>query len=382
MNNRENMSDEIKELIVSYLTKTINFQDSVRLKKWIEESDINKELLNDLTTSWLLSAKSDHPTKFEVTRIWEKLDLTIQDEEFEENWLKTDYRPLFRFLRVAAVWILIFSLGAFTSWWFGIKNQQIQPSPTEITAPLAAKSMIKMPDGSIVWLNAGSKITYYEDFNKNDRKVMLTGEAFFSVATNKSKPFTVYTSDIIVRAFGTRFNVKAYPEEKTVTTTLEEGKVDVKYTGKLMQEESIVLKPNEKFVFFKPGLAVERKNAKPISKSKLQPELAKSAVVVEKNINIALYTSWKDERWIIQSIPLETLAPMLERRLNMKISFTNDKLKKYKFSGIIENETAEQIMAALKMTAPLDFKISKDTIVLTNNRKLEEKYSHIISSKK
>ena len=85
-----------------------------------------------------------------------------------------------------------------------------------------------MPDSSQIWLNAGTTITYSEDYGQRTRTLNLNGEAYFKVAKDSLHPFIVNTQGIIVRALGTRFNVKAYPEEKTISATLEEGKIDVR----------------------------------------------------------------------------------------------------------------------------------------------------------
>ena len=99
------------------------------------------------------------------------------------------------------------------------------------------------------------------------------------------------------------------------------------------------------------------------------------------NVRTELYTSWKDPRWIIYREPLSTLAPMLERRFDLKIIFNDEQLKKYKFTGIIENETVDQILNALKLTAPLDYQINKDTIRLSLDLKSNKEFKRIMTNK-
>ncbi len=117
----------------------------------------------------------------------------------------------------------------------------------------------------------------------------------------------------------------------------------------------------------------------------VKPESNRTAKL--KNINLLsdvrteLYTSWKDSRWIIYREPLSTLAPMLERRYNLKIIFEDEQLKKFKFSGIIENETVDQMLKALKMTAPLDYQIKKDTIRLTLDISSNEAFKRSMTRK-
>jgi ferric-dicitrate binding protein FerR (iron transport regulator) len=98
-------------------------------------------------------------------------------------------------------------------------------------------------------------------------------------------------------------------------------------------------------------------------------------------VRTELYTSWKDSRWVIYREPLSTLAPMLERRFNLKIIFEDEQLKKYKFTGIIENETVDQMLNALKLTAPLDYKTNKDTIRLTLDVSSNEAFKRSMTRK-
>ncbi len=381
MNTEKNIPDDIKLLISSSLNREIEKNDAVRLQHWLDKSDWNKEYVNKLKSSWVLAGKSLQVKKDFSALTWDIIEKRIHTK----NFLSVErVKPKFSFvrlLRIAATWILLFSLGGVCTWWYIGRSLKIELATTEIAAPLGAKSMVKMPDGTTIWLNAGSKLIYKNDFNQNDRHVILTGEAFFSVATNKEKPFIVHAADVIVRAYGTKFNVKAYPDEETVTATLQEGKIDVQFTEKLADNKNIVLAPNQKVVLHRSVNILKNENTINAQKS-AKIEVISPRIALEKNIDINLYTSWKGDRWTIESIPLETLAPVLERRFNKKLFFKNPELKGYKFTGIIENETTEQIMAALQMTAPLNYKIGKDTIVLFLNPKLMDHFQHIITTKR
>jgi ferric-dicitrate binding protein FerR (iron transport regulator) len=260
-------------------------------------------------------------------------------------------------------------------------------NPVSIIVPRGAKSNITLPDGSNVWLNAGTTLTYNQNYGQKERRLHLTGEAYFNVARDRLHPFVVQTSDIIVKALGTKFNVKAYPDEKTISATLEEGKIDVSLMNKSGKGENVILKPNEKIIYFKELRASEtytesvedkaRQDAKADEIHALKLEDAS----ILTHVQTKLYTSWKDPRWIIEGEPLGTLAPLLERRFNLQIVFSDDELKKYKFTGTIENETVDQILNAMRLTAPLDYRINKDTIKLTVNNELKNEFGKIMTRK-
>ena len=133
------------------------------------------------------------------------------------------------------------------------KDDYQYQNAVKIAVPLGAKSCITLPDGTKAWLNAGTELTYNEDYGQKKRTLFLTGEAFFDVAKDKEHPFIVNTSDLIIQALGTQFNVKAYPEEKIITTTLVEGKIDVRMIKSNRQLKKVTLLPNEEIVYFVPG---------------------------------------------------------------------------------------------------------------------------------
>jgi transmembrane sensor len=382
MINVKDNNEEFKLLIISYLTEGLNDGDALRLKLWVEEDLQHREYFDEIKASWILAGKHSGELKIDSGLQWSTLKSKMKLESNPiPNRVKTKTKVLV-LIGIAASWGIFFIIGSLLHG-NSEKSLDVQLKTTEFTVPLGAKSIVKLPDGTTVWLNAGSKITYNQNFDKKDRNIRLVGEAYFSVATNKAKPFIVNTSGIIVRALGTRFNVKAYPEEKTITATLEEGKIDVQVINKSSKEKKqIVLTPNQKIVFYKKtndlGGEIVNKNMK------VQQAMVCSVdqnLEVDQNIHTELYTSWKDARWIIESMPLVKLTPMLERRFNMKFKFNSEDLENYNFTGTIEKETIEQILDAIRFTAPIDYQIRKDTILLTVNKHLKNQYSRLVKPK-
>ena len=110
--------------------------------------------------------------------------------------------------------------------------------------------MTVLPDGTVVWLNAGSRIEYKIPDNKPVREVTMEGEAYFNVSKDPDHPFTVNAGEMIIKAYGTAFNVKAYPDEKAVETTLVEGSVSVEIENK--PSNKTMLRPNDQAIYYKP----------------------------------------------------------------------------------------------------------------------------------
>lgn len=382
-------SDAIKLLIINYLTGSITEGDLMQLNEWINISNENRSYFNELKDSWLLSGEKNRDFLVHPEESWNTFRHKLTHNRFRLG-LGIGFRSrgkvnFTKYLKLAASWLLIFGLGSALTWLISgrpkVTTTTIADRTIEIYTPLGARSRIKLPDSSQIWLNAGTTITYSQDYGQQTRTLALNGEAYFKVAKDSLHPFIVNTQGIVVRALGTRFNVKAYPEEKTISATLEEGKIDVRILSMAGNNDRVLLKPKDKLIYHKETKESEKYIES--AEDKVKPEGNRPAklkgINILSNVRTELYTSWKDQRWIIEKEPLSTLAPMLERRFNLKIIFENEQLKKYKFTGTIENETVDQILNALRLTSPLDYQINKDTIRLTLNLNSKEEFRRIMT---
>jgi transmembrane sensor len=382
----ESNKTDIDLLIVSYLTDSISEEELVRLKQWIQASNENRSYFNLLKDSWILSGKRNSDSLTNTEESWNRISNNLIHKDFRfRSREKVDFTKYFK---LAASWLLVFALASAITWRISNRPKATKSANTkqtiEVTTPLGARSMIKMPDSSQIWLNAGTTITYNMNYGQQTRTITLSGEAYFMVAKDSLHPFLVNTQGIVVSALGTCFNVKAYPEEKTISTTLEEGKIGIKVLNMADKNERILLKPKDKLIYYKE----KKETAKYIKhdEEKIKPEenrmIKPNEINILSNVRTELYTSWKDPRWIIDKEPLSTFSLELERRFNLKIIFDDKQIEKYKFTGIIENETVDQIMNALKLTAPIDYKINKDTIRFTLNLKAREEFNRIMTRNK
>lgn len=374
--NMDNYKDQsFDDLIIKLLTNEITHEEYDTLQKWLLQ-DKNKEYFNKFRKIWQASGRKGGQNKFNNLKGWTQIKSRAGISDEDDNQKKS--KSFFSVIKIAAAILMLISGTALLTWYFTsrITIQQEIPEITSISSPLGSKCRIVLPDSTVVWLNADSKISYAKNFNESERRLFLEGEAFFDVTTNKEKPFMVQTSDILVRALGTKFNVKAYPEENEITTTLEEGKVDIQLLNGKNISEDIVLKPNEKVVYHKSSslMKEEKSGTANNTESTDNKPINTERIEINSNVNTELYTSWKDKRWILEGENLEAFAKILERRYNITIMFNDDELRQVKFTGIIENETIEQLMEALRLTSPLAFEMSKDTIWLNLDKQLDKKY--------
>lgn len=376
------LPDEIGLLIAGHLTGTLEASELNRLEAWIQLSEENRRYFNDARMAWLLS-QQDEMNEAEQVDAWHSFRDRLDKPDRGTIHLNIRAFP-WKLIGLAASWVICAGIGyALTQ----ILKSPDAPAgkPVEISVPLGSRTHVNMPDGTSVWLNAGTIIHYDQNYGKKDRTISLQGEAYFDVAKDKEHPFVVNTGEVTVRALGTRFNIKAYPNEKTFSATLEEGVIDVR-----LQKQGgrkFILKPKEKIVFLRysqTGKTIKSDDeviALKVLADKIDPIDRKQNVAILTEVKTVLYTSWKDRRWIIEGEQLGVLSPLLERRFNVKIEFENEELKQYKFSGTIEDETINQILDALKLTAPVDYRINRNSIILTMDKTSKDKFGKIMQKK-
>ncbi len=250
-----------------------------------------------------------------------------------------------------------------------------------IESPFGSRARIYLPDSTHVVLNAGSTLRYPVDFlGKDRREVLLNGEGFFEVRENKRSEFVVKVGDIEITALGTTFNVKAYPEEALIEATLVEGLLSINRGDN--QKGTVIIRPNEKVSITKEEGGILRKPAGPASGQRTgltyPQRIPVKDVNVERRIDPIKDISWKDREWVIRGKTMEELSVMLERRYNVEIDLGDKVVGSFRFSGILKDETLEQVLFAIRSTAPVDYDIDAKRVVLTENKRLRKQYERLL----
>lgn len=262
----------------------------------------------------------------------------------------------------AAAAVIVFALGLFASNKFFNKKSEKTLAPrevNEISTRQGSKTKVQLPDGSVVWLNAGSRLTYNKEYGQQLREVTLMGEGYFDVMKNKEKPFIIHTSNINIKVLGTVFNVKAYPEDKQTETSLIRGSIEV--TIKNRPNDKIILVPNEKLVVEnesflkedKKGIIKDTPPAFSLDKLKYRPV---DSAVVE--------TQWVDNKLVFQDESFGELAVRMERWYDVKIEITDPQLEQKRMNGNFEKETIEQAIEALKLMIPFKHEQNGNKIII------------------
>ena len=189
-----------------------------------------------------------------------------------------------------------------------------------MTTPRARQYNLQLSDGTKVWLNASSSITFPTSFSGKERKVSITGEVYFEVAKDKSRPFMVSVNDMQVNVLGTHFNVNAYEDEKSVNTTLFEG--------------SVLIRKKNVSVLLKPGQQAEKQKS--------------GTIVVNNNVNLDQIIGWKNGTFFFENASLEMVLRQLSRWYDIDIVFEKG-IKPRIFEGEIQrNLQLSQVLKILE----------------------------------
>lgn len=277
--------------------------------------------------------------------------------------------PLSAVIKVAAAAILLIGLGI-TAYICYKPVEEI--AYNEISTKKGEKAQLKLSDGTSIWLNSSSKLRYPSKLDGKLVNVYLQGEAYFDVTHSEKRLFQVHASDLNIKVLGTAFNVKSYPEEKIVETTLVRGKVRIE--GKSRSEDDfVILKPNQKasYVGNHSKLVVTESTSKNLKdRSDDLPQIREIAsrtnatVVLSSNVNIKYETSWKDGRLDFVDEQFGLLISKLERWYGVNISIEDPQLMMVRYTGTFEKENIEQALKALSLSLPFKYKVFKDSVTI------------------
>lgn len=376
-------------LLINYLTGEAGDDERKAAIGWIRESAEHRRYFDELKEIYK-AAKAVQTVDSDYTEIsWEKVKARHY-RQLAEELQDEDREGRLQFIRdlmkYAALVALAVSVGYAGFRFF--KNKSYAPAAeiwNTIEAPYGSRTRLTLADGSKVWLNAGSNLKYSSHFGQDDRKVILDGEAYFSVVKDSTRQFVVSTPHLDIKVYGTEFNVKAYSDEDKIETTLVSGSITLE--GNLVSEagrKSITLEPNQTATYFisdkrsDTGTGMEITEAKPVPK--INPRRAEN-LIITPHINPIIYTSWKDPEWYIDGESLGSLAIKFERRYNIKFSFDSKSIQEYKFSGRLKDEPLELVLYALELSFPIDCQIKNNRVVISENKYFKNSYDEMLIKK-
>lgn len=312
-------------LIVRYLDdEVMSFEEKELLRNWILKSKDNENYFRNFISTWEASN----------IILQDKSKAQIKLEEFNKKQRKLRSRKLISWATssAAAVILLLITLQLFTP--YQLFGDRVQTFTSE-----NSKKEIILPDGSHVWLNAQSSLSYSKSFNRS-RNVKLTGEALFDVVKSEGKNFTVETSNIKIEVLGTVFLVNERAGSDITETVLESGLVNITINN---TDKDLNLNPGELFVY----------NSTDDSSS------------IEL-VNASSYTGWTADKLSFTNIPMSELIIQLEKWYNIDIVCNNKNILNIPVSITVDEEPLEETLFLLSQIVSLNWTADNDNRIILN----------------
>lgn len=337
MNEQSPHTDTANDWITGYLTNSLTPEETQSLQEWLNASEENRKYFSDMQEVWIAASDETDDSSFNKDKAYQ-LFLKQTEATPQQGINKRKAFQLRPWMYAAAMIIVVFICGtiAFQSGKSVIRNQLTQIS---IEAPYGSKTKLYLPDGTLVWLNAGSKMSYAQDFGINERTLNLTGEAYFEVTKNKHIPFKVHTEELDVKVLGTKFNFRNYKDDLEAKVCLLEGKVALN-----TREKETILHPDQQALLDKKT-------------GKLSVSGTKAAYSAE----------WTNDRLYFDEVLLSDIIKELERSYDVKITVADDTLNTIRFYGNFRKreQSIQEIMDVLSSTDKMTYTMNGKNIVIT-----------------
>ncbi|WP_282015420.1 FecR family protein [Marinifilum flexuosum] len=213
-------------------------------------------------------------------------------------------------------------------------------SYNSLVVPRGGEFQLELEDGTKVWVNSETRLRYPTKFPNNERVVLLEGEAYFEVSKDKNRPFIVKTQGVDVRVLGTQFNVSSYADDESIQTTLVEGSVAV--MDRKNPKTNLLLDPGYQAVFSK-----------------------EARDIANKKVNVELYTSWKDGKFVFEQASLYDIMNKVSRWYDVKVFYQNNEAGDINFTGTLKRyESLDRLLGMIEKTNEVKFFFKDNTIIV------------------
>jgi len=318
------------ELIIGYLTHELSKEQEAELNEWLSEDPGHKQYFYEMTEIWTSTGQSARPGRKEQAY----LAFSRRVDK------KRQTRKLFlRYAGIAAAVLLgalFMGLGVYVGQESAVSKSQHLAQTIEV--PLGSRSRIVLRDGTVAWLNAGSKMTYLSSVFSDKRHLQLEGEGYFEVVSDKKRPFIIETSLVDVEVLGTKFSVKDYGEDDEIEVILAEGSVHFK--NKVVPESSLTLKPSQQ--------AILHKSSGEITISEVPKSLA---------------SAWTSGAHFFNEFTFDQIARILEKSFDVAIIFRDESKKELTFyTDFRSDNTLDDILDILSSSRKFKYTRNGDII--------------------
>lgn len=323
-----------EELLIRFLTKACSQNELVEIERWISTDHANANWLFEMERIWSLKDELHYCDLNEIESAYRRFVRTIEQTNQKHTIIKQLLYS--KWCKYAAAIAIVFLLAANIYQFFRDKLSDEIASNT-IEVPVGQRVLVNLADGSKVWLNSGSRLSYYAKFDRKNRVVRLDGEGYFEVTTDKKHPFVVNTSMLDIKVLGTKFNVETYLDED-IAVSLLEGQLHIQAGSQTARMEA-----NELVKWSK-----------------------ESGLMHHKNKELRQNIQWTSGKLVFVNEPLGKIAKALERRFGVTIIIESAELSDEPFTCSTQPEpTLEQVLILLKSARKLKYTINERTVYVT-----------------
>lgn len=349
--------DNLEEMIVRQMDNNLTESEGKELNDWYNSSEENKKLYKDycVLLKARLIASDKRLFENDKTNSWNRLRKRIWGGK-----TKTYRISALRYAAVATVALLI-GLGG--------RNLFLSNAITKdtlIEVPSGSKSRIVLPDGTSVWLNSSTKLTYTEDFGKTNRTIYLDGEGYFEVTKNKQLPFEVHAGKARIRVLGTRFDMKAYSTDEKNRVTLLEGSLSIAMNS----DKEIIIVPNEQAVITKGNSNIKVRQVKADdyalwTEAKKETVTSEEPKIDKKLPRMQIPNQTFRNTLFFDEEPLSQIARDLGRAFNVMIELgTNDIAADVYYGDFRNEESIYQILDVITSSGDIYYEVKDNKIVI------------------
>ena len=324
-------------MIAEYLSGNLEPARKAELEDWVNESDENRRYFMRCEEIWFSAVSEEELEKYDADKAFEAFRRKVEAAGKRTARVGTGrrWRTVLRYAAAVAVLCLV----AHFAYRQGGQDLQDTLAQIEVEAPEGSQTRMRLPDGTLVVLNAGSRMVYGQDFGVENREVELEGEGYFEVASNADRPFIVESDKQNILVTGTRFNINSYPADNVIETTLLEGRIIFNLSE---GNKSIVMRPGEQIIYNHAENTIEVK----------RPENPDDAI------------DWIDSRYEFDGIPLHDILWQMKNVYNVTFSCSDIKALETKYNvTFYQGESLKEFIRIVSNMSGLSCVERNDTIV-------------------
>ena len=321
------------EIVAKYLSGEMSIDEVFQFEKQVESSPENAKLMVEMKKQWETIGSYKKKEEVDVNKGWQSLYNRLNNEDLipENRVIENRFAPVW--VKWAATVVVLMVIASISFYSINSKNQNLISLQTGNDSNTLIQTL---NDGSVVYLANNTSFSYPDQFSSNERRVQLSGEAFFDIASNPQKPFRIETDQVIIEVLGTAFNVKSENGE-AFELAVERGKVRV--TLKNDPSQSQIVLPGEKIL------------------------TSNNSLVKEKNVNSA-YFLWKTKRMQFKDENLSNIVKVINTNYKAKIQLQNQALGDRKLTAVFYNNSLKTITELICLSLNLKVEVKPDSTII------------------